>query len=101
MFVFLPGGYYCPGGGIITPALPCSAGYYCRQGAISAAPLQDSNANECPVGFYCPEQSTEPVACPVGTFSNTLRLHAEGDCTDCTPGNTQSVQIQTLIIARP
>lgn len=80
------GGYYCPAA-TVNPYLPCGAGYYCRTGAKTAAPMQNSDAYECPVGHYCPEQSTEPTKCPVGTYSNTTRLMNTTDCTPCTMGN--------------
>lgn len=80
------GGYYCPSA-TINPYLPCGAGYYCRTGAKTAAPMQNSDAYECPVGHYCPEQSTEPTKCPAGTYSNTTRLMNTTDCTPCTMGN--------------
>ena len=112
------GGHYCPSGGVVHPYLLCSAGFYCRSGAETATPMevlyivffmylyyffllgvvkrflfhscvQDSEAYECPRGFYCPEGSSEPTACPVGTFSNTTRLRNDTDCTDCTPGKTR------------
>ena len=83
---FLIGGYYCPGGAVVYPTLPCSAGYYCREGAETSTPIEDSDANECPAGYYCPQQTDEPIACPVGSFSNALRRQAEVDCTACTPG---------------
>ena len=68
------------------PYLPCSAGFYCRTGAQTAAPMQGSDAYECPVGHYCPEQTIEPIHCPSGTYSNTVRLMNVTDCTPCTKG---------------
>lgn len=79
------GGYYCPAA-TVNPYLPCGAGYYCRTGAKTAAPMQNTDAYECPVGHYCPEQSTEPTNCPSGTYSNTTRLMNVTDCTPCTKG---------------
>ncbi|RUS80256.1 hypothetical protein EGW08_011985, partial [Elysia chlorotica] len=80
------GGYYCPGG-TTYPSLPCSAGYFCRTGAQTAAPSQGLGADICPVGYYCPEMTTEPIACPVGTFSNSTGLRNETDCIACTQGS--------------
>ena len=80
------GGLYCPGGGVVNPTLPCSAGYYCRSGAETATPMEDSDAYECPVGHYCEEGTAEPVQCPVRTFSNNTRLRNETDCLPCTAG---------------
>jgi len=94
----LSGGYYCTSG-TTTPTLPCSEGFYCRSGSMTAGPTQDINANECPVGHYCPEQTIEPVPCPRGTFSNNVRLRNETDCTPCTKGmycTTKHPQISVL-----
>ena len=79
------GGYYCSAG-TINPSMPCAAGYYCRTGATTAAPSQYPDANECPAGYYCEEQTTEPVKCPVGTFSNLTKLMNMSDCNACTQG---------------
>ena len=84
--VWLTGGFYCPGSAVVTPDLPCSAGYYCKQGAKTATPVQGQYADPCPVGHYCPEQTAEPIQCPVGTFSNNIKLRNVTDCLQCTRG---------------
>ena len=81
---------------MVYPSLFCSAGFYCRSGAKSATPMQDSNAYECPVGHYCPEMSAEPSKCPVGTFSNNTRLRNETDCQMCTPGKILTIFFKYL-----
>ena len=78
---------------MIYPSLTCAAGYYCRSGAETATPLQGYDADECPVGHYCPENSTEPTKCPIGRFSNATRLEEEVDCNSCTPGNHFNVYL--------
>jgi len=80
------GGFYCPGGAVITPSLPCSAGFYCKQGAMTSTPQQGQYADVCPHGHYCTEGTDEPFKCPLGTFANTTKLRAAADCTPCTPG---------------
>ena len=95
-FFAISGGLYCPGGGVVYPTLPCTAGYYCRSGAMTATPLEDYYANECPVGYYCPDNSTEPTKCPIGTYSNQTRLQEENDCTPCTPGIVVSVILEKM-----
>ncbi|KAI0228985.1 hypothetical protein LSAT2_020568 [Lamellibrachia satsuma] len=80
------GGFYCPGSAVVSPDLPCSAGYYCKQGGRTATPVQGQYADPCPVGHYCPEQTAEPIKCPVGTFSNNTKLRNETDCIQCTRG---------------
>ena len=49
--------------------------------------MEDDDAYECPAGFFCPEQSSEPEKCPAGTYSSNVRLTAEGECTNCTAGS--------------
>jgi hypothetical protein len=71
---------------VVEPSLLCSAGYYCMESAQTSTPIQDSNANICPVGHYCPEGTDEPIKCPVSTFSNNTQLRIVGDCTPCTAG---------------
>ncbi|XP_064629299.1 uncharacterized protein LOC135488586 [Lineus longissimus] len=80
------GGFYCPGGGIIQPSLPCSPGYYCRSGAKLATPRQGDDADLCPVGHYCPEKTVEPVPCPPSTYANRTGLRQEEDCWHCRGG---------------
>ena len=82
---------------MVYPSLSCSAGYYCRSGSESSTPTEDSEANECPRGYYCPEQTDEPIACPVSTFSNTLRLQAESECIECTPGKIFTLLQQSYV----
>lgn len=48
--------------------------------------MQGAEAHECPVGHYCPEGTVEPYGCPVGTFSNQVRLTNDTECTQCTQG---------------
>ena len=80
------GGYYCGQPGLTYPRTLCSAGYYCRRSANISTPYQDWDADECPVGHYCPEGTTEPVACPLGTFSNNTGLMNVTECELCTAG---------------
>lgn len=94
--VLFPGRYYCPGGGIITPTLLCSAGYYCEQGAETSTPIQGMDANICPQGYYCEEGTDAPVQCPLGTFSNQTGLKNLTDCTPCPQGESNTNTWQSL-----
>ena len=38
------------------------------------------------MGSYCPEGSSVPTACPIGTYSNKTNIVAESDCTPCDAG---------------
>lgn len=60
--------------------LPCPAGYYCPVTGMIAPTM-------CPAGAYCPSGSTNPVACPAGTFSTKTYLVQAADCDWCTSGN--------------
>ncbi|XP_023933458.1 uncharacterized protein LOC106181652, partial [Lingula anatina] len=81
------GGYYCDEPALSNYTKLCNAGkYFCRLGAKSGTPLGEPNADECPAGFFCPEGSTEPQKCPLGTFSSNVRLTAATDCSNCTQG---------------
>lgn len=48
--------------------------------------MEDTEAYECPAGYYCMEGTAESIQCRAGTFSNDTRLRNETDCTPCTPG---------------
>ena len=58
---------------------PCLEGYYCAlHGTITPV--------KCTAGNYCPTGASTPQPCPLGTFSNTLQLLKDTDCTACSPG---------------
>ncbi|CEM37955.1 unnamed protein product [Vitrella brassicaformis CCMP3155] len=41
----------------------------------------------CPVGFYCPQGTDNPIPCPFGTFGNeTAQSDETVACTSCPPG---------------
>ena len=55
----------------------CDAGYYCRSGSDSAAPvygITKGDAGICPAGYYCAAQTAEPEPCPAGTFNNATGI---------------------------
>ncbi|WAR11139.1 hypothetical protein MAR_036215 [Mya arenaria] len=66
------GGYACPVTGMtqMLDIHKCAAGYFCQQGANTTTPDQGSDANICPDGKYCPLGTTDPISCPMGTYSN-------------------------------
>ena len=43
-------------------------------------------ADECPVGHYCPLGSVTPQACPPGTYNSATRRQDVADCANCTGG---------------
>ena len=77
----------CDETGLTYPKRPCSAGYYCIFGADSTTPSLGSQANICPTGSYCPQQTSNPVPCPIGTFNDQTGRHSESQCTNCTGGS--------------
>lgn len=40
----------------------------------------------CTMGYYCPQGTSIPVPCPIGTYGNGYNYVQETDCQDCTPG---------------
>ena len=60
--------------------------YYCSKGATEARPNDGENANECPLGFYCPVGTITPQPCPPGSYGTAKRLQSEEECQGCTPG---------------
>lgn len=70
--------------------MTCPVGYYCdgtvQNSSVCSHGVQ--NPESCPAGYYCPvatKYGTE-YACPIGTFSASLNLKQESECTPCTAG---------------
>lgn len=58
-------------------------------GSATATPeLTNSTgvSGPCPPGSYCLQQTSSPTPCPRGTYSNTTKLEAETECSDCPYG---------------
>lgn len=69
-------GYYCKLG----IRYPCAAG---RFGEVYG--LRDAECSgACPLGFYCPLATANPIPCPAGTFGNELGL-SDGACSGLCP----------------
>ena len=119
-------GFYCQEQ-TITPYLVCKPGFYCPTNITDGASSRligsygseqkpcppatytevsqtekESDCKKCPVGFYCPEgtdnpivcprgyycqpESSAPTPCPIGTYGNRSELHYRENCTSCDPG---------------
>ena len=79
---------------------PCTAGYYCAEGAAAALPCPGGthkNASldvmtsvdqcvTCPAGTFCPVGSEEPTPCAAGSVSNLTNAEA---CEACSAGTFQ------------
>ena len=56
----------------------CPAGKHCTDKVTPA---------DCDAGFYCPQQTgTNLQPCPAGTYSSSVGLSEESQCTNCTGG---------------
>ena len=88
-----PAGKYCSGAGIET--FPsnisgyCEAGFFCVSGVNTPRPSQNFSGigGVCPPGAYCPVETSEPIGCPNGTFSNVSQLENVDQCTPCSDGH--------------
>ena len=80
------GGFYCGSNGLTEPITPCSAGYFCKSGAKTATPREGENANICPIGFYCPTKTENPIGCTYGTIGLKEGLMSQTECSNCPPG---------------
>lgn len=81
-------GSYCASAGLTAPTGLCSAGFVCRLSASGPSPVDNVTGYACPSGAYCPLGSPAETRCPPGTFANTTRNVALGDCKPCTAGFT-------------
>lgn len=91
-------GHYCPAGSRFSEEESCPEGFYRDvEGAASAAdcptcpvgkycPRQTTTPIDCTAGSFCPEGSSKPTFCPIGTYSSSLDLESVTDCTDCPAG---------------
>ncbi|KAK1786529.1 hypothetical protein P4O66_017651 [Electrophorus voltai] len=97
-----PEGHYCLGG-TVEDVLPCPPGTYnskagqsqVEQCSLCSAGINFRNPDgnfstgvggACPVGHYCPEGSSLPLPCPLGTFSSSLYTRQSSDCSLCPAG---------------
>ena len=80
------GGKFCNVAGLDDPAGKCTAGYYCKLKAKLSTPTDVITGNICPVGFYCPEGSTDPVPCDPGYYQDSTQATNSSACKLCTRG---------------
>jgi len=69
----------------------CPAGFEC-----GAENLTSVAGRDCPVGFYCPAGTANPIPCPVGTYSVSIGLQGVGNCTTCPVGRYCDQQNMTV-----
>ena len=96
-------GQMCPRGSIVPIPCPdgfyndeegqfeckiCDAGFYCSR--IETTPeefaLGAEEGTSCPLGYYCPDQTSIPEPCPRGTLGLSTELAAADECSECPPG---------------
>jgi hypothetical protein len=56
--------------------------YYCSEKGVLTI---------CPVGFYCPGEKTEKIACPPGTYSSGIGAAACTKCFSAMPANAVEI----------
>ena len=82
-----------------TATITCAQGYYCPAGTVTSTPANykapagsyidftgatsQYNNKPCGLGNYCPEGSTAPTKCAIGTYSDILRA---ASCKTCPAG---------------
>ena len=71
-----------------TTAEKCAAGFYCKKKATTKWPVTERSGyyGPCPAGYYCPEGTEDPTACPDGTFNPQKGAWSADFCLPCPPG---------------
>lgn len=80
---------YCPYNNATYPTGYCKPGYFCEKGSDTDRPETNHTgiAGPCTPGNYCPENTTYPLPCPKGRYSNQTHLKEPTDCNLCNPGS--------------
>ncbi|CAM9393726.1 unnamed protein product, partial [Sphacelaria rigidula] len=83
-----PATYACNSTGLVEPDHLCSAGYFCKLGAVSPEPYCEigeglCDYGVCPAGHYCPQGTSDPVTCDPGTYMNNT---GAAECFPCPEG---------------
>ena len=81
-----PPGEFCDQVSLTAPNGSCLAGFYCTNGSKQANPNGQSYGNECPPGYYCPQHSYVPLACPKGTYNPDNQRTNDSSYLPCDPG---------------
>ncbi|XP_049323141.1 zonadhesin isoform X1 [Astyanax mexicanus] len=81
-----PPGFYCNTTALTSPSGACNAGHFCSSGATESAPVSQRYGDVCPAGWYCPQQSSAPVPCPVGHYFSDKGASSLTFCSPCPPG---------------
>ncbi|CAH1797039.1 unnamed protein product, partial [Owenia fusiformis] len=79
-------GFHCLTDELDAVSGPCQAGYFCNGSTILPNPVDETTGDICPKGHYCPEQSSAPIACDPGYYSNAFANQNVSNCLLCTAG---------------
>lgn len=63
-----PGGRVCSQEGLTAPDGVCSPGFYCIGKATFGKPVDKIVGDKCPIGSYCPSNSSTYQTCHPGTY---------------------------------
>lgn len=80
-----PGSYSDGSSG--TECLPCPPGFVCLGNTSTSIPLDIARDSgyQCLPGTYCPEGSSAPRYCPVGTYNPLAGRSSSESCLSCKP----------------
>lgn len=77
---------------------PCDEGYYCIDGEKFPCPAgtygntksltNDTCSGLCPIGYYCPIRTIQPIPCPSGTYTD---IEGASECKDKCNNNQGTV----------
>ena len=62
------------------------AGFYCTGAAEKSNPVSEAYGDRCPVGHFCPVNTSSPVPCPAGTYQPEVQMTNDSACLPCAPG---------------
>lgn len=76
-------GFYCPSPTNSPVQYPCPAGKY----GPNSEQIQSNDCLNCPLNYYCPIATINPIPCPAGTKRTSLNGASISDCISCSNGN--------------
>ncbi|XP_048369079.1 uncharacterized protein LOC125442027 [Sphaerodactylus townsendi] len=79
-------GFYCASSELAAPSGPCDGGFYCTGGSTIPNPTDGAVGDICPRGHVCPQGSSSPSPCPVGSFFAHRGGRSMQDCRPCVAG---------------
>lgn len=92
-------GYYCPGSGGTSPAIPCTEGYFCPSPypmtladtsidnvnfGVSKTPADYGTTLIAKVGFHAPLSYYKEIPCNIGTYTD---IQGQPSCKGCPAGS--------------